>query len=384
MKAFAAKAAAVFFLLCIVFVPIAFVSGDLQLQATSFLFSKPVLTLQGLLFDDSFTKILFSSDTRSLNILIALLGIIAFPIAFFLKDRFKIVYYAQVIIAYYLAFILLKYGFDKIFLGQFYTPEPNILYTPFGRLSKDILYWSTMGISPVYSVITGSIEVLAALLLIFRRTRALGLLLSLVVMLQIVIVNFSFDISVKTFSLLLFGMVIFAAWPVLKTLYQVFVSGQPQVYRYKSITVKPHLKKRLKAFITGLMLIQIFYLHFTSEDSSELNGAYVVEQVIYNGKPLINVDFPVKRIFFHKDNFIIFQNNHDEMTDYHYKQDTEKQLLVLSDYKGNTHIVSYGFSGNFLVLNFESQNMHITAKPLPWKELPALQDDFHFTIDDLK
>src|SRR5690606_32504672 len=63
-------------------------------------------------------------------------------------------------IAYILSYFLLKYGIDKLLLHQFYTPEPNILFTPVGALSKDILFWSTMGTSKLYNIFMGMIEII--------------------------------------------------------------------------------------------------------------------------------------------------------------------------------------------------------------------------------
>src|SRR5205085_9499653 len=104
---------------------------------------------------------------------------------------------------YYLCLQLLKYGVDKIFKNQFYLPEPNTLFTPAGMLDKDILYWSTMGTSYGYNIFLGSLEIAAALFILIKRTRLIGLLLSLGILINVTEVNFGFDISVKLFSLFL-------------------------------------------------------------------------------------------------------------------------------------------------------------------------------------
>ena len=112
----------------------------------------------------------------------------------------EIFYFLQISASYILAFFLLKYGVDKIFKVQFYFPEPNTLFTPLGYLSKDILFWSTVGSSYSYSVISGIVEIIPALLLLSRKTRLLGALVAFGVLLHVLIINFSFDISVKILS----------------------------------------------------------------------------------------------------------------------------------------------------------------------------------------
>ncbi|WP_435522525.1 hypothetical protein [Chryseobacterium indoltheticum] len=103
----------------------------------------------------------------------------------------------EYVCVFYISIVLIKYGFDKIFQTQFPEPEPNILFTRFGNLDKDILFWSTIGTSKIYNIIMGSIELFSGILLWFRRSRFLGLLLAIICLAQIFIINISFDISVK-------------------------------------------------------------------------------------------------------------------------------------------------------------------------------------------
>ncbi|RYD88544.1 MAG: hypothetical protein EOP54_27080, partial [Sphingobacteriales bacterium] len=176
MKQYLNKAFGLFFVLCVVFIP--FVYTSLQLQVTGFVFKAPVQFLGGLFYSRPITLIDFSSDTRSLLLLLILLAVTAGITAIFIKRKQPgIIWACKTIVLYFLAYVFLKYGFDKVFGLQFYTPAPNILYTPFGNLDKDILFWSTMGTSPAYSIFTGMVEVVAALLLLSRRTRTVGLML---------------------------------------------------------------------------------------------------------------------------------------------------------------------------------------------------------------
>ena len=50
------------------------------------------------------------------------------------------------------------YGVQKLLMQQFFTPEANTLYTPLGRLDKDILFWTTMGLSRGYNIFLGVVE----------------------------------------------------------------------------------------------------------------------------------------------------------------------------------------------------------------------------------
>jgi uncharacterized membrane protein YphA (DoxX/SURF4 family) len=113
----------------------------------------------------------------------------------------KLLYWFIVLVRYYLAMQLLHYGFNKLFKWQFYIPEPNTMFTTVGDTSPDLLYWSVMGISRPYTVFSGLLEVMAACMLLFKKTSFAGALLALTVMVNVVVINFSYDISVKLYSL---------------------------------------------------------------------------------------------------------------------------------------------------------------------------------------
>lgn len=156
-------------------------------------------------------RIDYSSDSYSMLGLIIILLLTSIIFSFLINKKwFKhfllIIEYICVI---YISVILIKYGIDKILKAQFPEPEPNILFTRFGNLDKDILFWSTIGTSKIYNIITGSIELFSGALLLFKRTRFLGLLLAIISFTQILIINISFDISVKFFSLILLLMSLF-------------------------------------------------------------------------------------------------------------------------------------------------------------------------------
>lgn len=170
MRNYIKKVIGLFFVFCIVFIP--FVQESVQLPVTKFIFEAPVRFLGSLFFDKPLVLVDFSSDTRSLSLLLFILFCFAVIVAFAIKKPSqKLFWVLQTVKVYFLSFVLFKYGFEKIFIKQFYQPESNILYTPLGNLDKDILYWSVMGLAPVYSFILGLTEVTAALLLLFVRTR---------------------------------------------------------------------------------------------------------------------------------------------------------------------------------------------------------------------
>ena len=75
------------------------------------------------------------------------------------------------------------------------TPKRSGHSSPMG------LAWTFMGYSKPYTFFAGLMEIIHALLLLFRKTTSMGALISVGVMTIVVVINFSYDIPVKLFSI---------------------------------------------------------------------------------------------------------------------------------------------------------------------------------------
>ena len=395
-KSYSVTTLSLFFILGILFIPLTFYGLDFQYILTKFIFLKPVGFVQSHFFSGAIKNIDFSSDTIGLNILICFLLAIAFlsiALLSFLKiESSKIIILFKSLTPYYIAGVLLKYGFDKVFKQQFYLPEPNILYTNFGALTKDILFWSTMGTSYSYSIVTGSIEVLTAMLILIKRTRTLGFCLSIGILFNILLINFSFDISVKIFTGFLIAVVIFYVYPNLKTIYVFFV-------RHKQVQLPSAEQTPITFKLTNLILsisliCYVLYPYILAgnfnDDRAEqplLHGAYYIERFIIANDTLNACDFPYKKFFIHRNSYLIFQGRDDTMIDYFFNIDPAKKQLVLQDYKQNKILVNYTYIEKTGALELRFGNKEkwvIESKSLNWKALPALEDKIHYTIDEIK
>jgi hypothetical protein len=143
---------------------------------------------------------------------LAIFGAIIWSIADFKRKSYnKLNYGLSVFLRIVLVYYLLVYGMIKVFHMQMIPPTYNQLNQTLGEISPMRLAWVFMGFSKGYSMFAGGAEVLAALLLIPRRTQTLGSIVTIAVMTQVFIMNLCFDIPVKLFSfhLLLMGVVLF-------------------------------------------------------------------------------------------------------------------------------------------------------------------------------
>jgi uncharacterized membrane protein YphA (DoxX/SURF4 family) len=308
----------------------------------------------------------------------------------------QLAYWFFVLIRFYLAMQLFSYGFNKIFKWQFYLPEPNTLYTTVGNTPRDLLYWSSMGTSRFYVVFSGMMELIAAALLLFRRTYIAGALTALMVMLNVLMINFGFDISVKLYSLFLVLLCLILLIPESKRLFDFFFSRKPVSLE----KWKPEFSKRnsrilmvVKTMIIAAILLDPLSLYFRTKNFNDdlaprpvLHGAYDVTLFVKNSDtllPLLTDTKRWKRIFIHRRGYLITQLMNDEMSDYNLYVDTTRKKLMMENANERLYL-NYTMKNDSILLvdgNFFGDTLNLELKKIDLKKLPLLQNEFHWTID---
>lgn len=312
--------------------------------------------------------LIFETDTYGTYVLISLsilLGVLSSPLINRICSNWKlnINELLKTVLAGILFFFLFNYGWDKITKTQFYQPEPNTLFTPFGKLSKDIAYWSLTGSSYPYAVSLGIAEVLAAIGLLFKRTRFLTSLLTIGIFGQVFLINCSFDISVKLLSgsLLVFSLVYSSCF-------------QQQWRAIFGFQVEPieltHSRKRgiIKFVFAFLVISESVFPSFHRKNFNDDQFPRLAHHGAYRvlGSPQI------KHLFIHRQHYLILQSHDDVFKDY--RIDTH-----LSDnYFTEDGEISCHWKKNQLII----QNDTFLIKPIDHKKLPLLEDGFHTFSDE--
>jgi len=391
----------VFGFLGILFIPIPFNLFPYQAIISNGIFGKLIHYIAIHLFNIEHNYQEISSDSSSMYILILilfctslLLSVIVFYNKKWKQNSQKINSFFLTTICYYLALMLFKYGIDKVFKSQFYLPEPNILYTPLGYLDKDILFWSTMGTSYSYNIFMGAIQLLSALLLLVKRTRVIGLLLSCGIFTHIIAINFSFDISVKLYSIFLLMISLLILSPNFYRLYKIFILNRATrlTLSSTSFSIFNHSFRKgfLKTFVILFILLEALFPYLESENFNDdyanrpfLHGAYAVEGNLetpyLSNRPRPNI----QRFFIHRNGYIIFQDNNNLMTDYRLTIDNKH--FILTDYSLNQQKLTYQYSEKDKTLTlqgiYQGVRHQIKGKVLDWKSLPVMRNKFHWTVD---
>lgn len=118
----------------------------------------------------------------------------------------------------YLGFIMLTYGWVKLFPLQFPAPGPDRFILPYGDSSPMGLAWTFLGASVGYQMFAGLSELVGGYLLFWRRTATAGALVTFAVMTNVLAINVFHDVPVKLFAAHLLLMALLVAAPDLPRL----------------------------------------------------------------------------------------------------------------------------------------------------------------------
>jgi hypothetical protein len=139
------------------------------------------------------------------------------------KEYNQLYYWLRVIVRYRLAFLLMTYGFIKLFPLQMPYPSLSNLLTNYGDFYAWKIYFQTLGISPHYESFLGFVEILAALLLFNRRTVTFGVGLIFGFIGNVAVANGFYDIGEQVLSTFIVVMAAFLFVKDIPRLYSLLV-----------------------------------------------------------------------------------------------------------------------------------------------------------------
>ena len=195
-----------------------------------------------------------------------------------------------VLLRYYLAYFMLMYGISKVFKAQFPDLGPPRLDDRVGDVSPMGLLWTFMGYSTPYSVFAGACEMLGGFLLLWRRTLTLGALLITIVMTNVVVLNMSYDVPVKLFSLELLAMALVIAAPGCRRILGAAL-GHPTPElppRPRASLAVERIRLVAKLVMLGTFAATLWQWSMYAQDRTpapnELHGIWVVDSYLADGR----------------------------------------------------------------------------------------------------
>lgn len=241
----------------------------------------------------------------------------------------------------YLGTVMIGYGAVKVINTQFPRPPLDRLLQPFGDASPMGVLWTFMGTSEPYVIFTGAAEMLCGILLFFRRTTTLGALLCAGVMGNVAMLNFSYDVPVKLFSLHLLAMALFLLAPELRRLANVFLLNRTaEPAELRPLFERARLNRGALVLRTLFLIVVVAGSLYQSYEGrrafsrqSPLYGVWEVEEFSADGEPrppLVTDQARWRRVVFDYPGALAVQTMSDARQRYRLELDAEQKTLSLT------------------------------------------------------
>lgn len=287
-----------------------------------------------------------------LAILFAAIGMVIWSVIDRNRVSYNSLYYwLTVILRYYAAFTMVSYGMVKVIKLQFPSPDLRRLTQPYGESSPMGLAWTFMGYSVGYNYFTGFAEVLTGILLLFRKTATLGAVFLLIVMGNVMAMNYAFDIPVKLLSTACVLMAIFLLAKDAKRIIDFFFLNK--IAAPSDISKPKHKKKWVRitlAVFKTLLILYMFYGGYQTFQSSKeygdrapkppLYGIYDVQTYVQNRDtlpPLKTDTVRWGRMLINWSGAATVKLINDSTKNFAFKLDTTKKTIEMYSWNDTTH-----------------------------------------------
>ncbi|CAG5068149.1 hypothetical protein DYBT9623_00878 [Dyadobacter sp. CECT 9623] len=186
---------------------------------------------------------------------------------------------------YWLAYSISVYGFAKILKTQLQSPIYR-LDMPLGDLNGFALTWYYFGYSYTLAVILGLFQVGGSILLLFRRTTLIGVMVLLPVMVNIVLINLFYDIAAGAF----FNSIIYTiglVYLLFNDFEKLKAAFWDLVERFPTIGGKNQWAKNgLRFLVIAAAFATIYQYLWNDKTDKILLGTWKVEKLLKNKQPV--------------------------------------------------------------------------------------------------
>lgn len=296
---------------------------------------------------------------------------------------------------YFLGLYLFAYGYSKFYDGQFQALTFSRLDYSYGNSSPMGLLWTFMGYSKPYTQFTGFVEILAGLLLLFRRTTVIGALLSLMVMANVVMLNFAYDVPVKLFSSHLAFISVYILSPNLINLFNFFVLNKPSSLHSQHIELHAKWTKYSRILFKSILLLGIsihLFVDAFNQNNSPINhtmqGAYYTEHFVLNGDSLtcqstdsmrwakMYIERDYAEIVYGKNNSVYYKTTIDTSLHTIQLQAFRDTLSSMNLMYNEINDTTFLFQGQV-----HSDSLSILFKRKVQRDFPLMNNKFHWISD---
>ena len=266
------------------------------------------------------------------------------------RDYPRLHEWLRVYVRFALASTMISYGAAKVFPNQFPATGLTELTRALGDFSPMRLLWTFMGASTAYTMFTGASEMIGGLLLTVRRTTLLGALVCAGVLANVVMLNVSYDVSVKLFSCHLLVMAVYLIGPDVRRLANVFLLNRavpPAPPRSMFARTSPERTARGvgTVLIVGWVIFMLILEYGVYRDwvrparlpvDTPLYGIWQIEDPSIDGPESVADSARWRRLIFDRPGSVVIQrmSNREDRLDlrrrYRLELNADERTLVLS------------------------------------------------------
>jgi uncharacterized membrane protein YphA (DoxX/SURF4 family) len=282
----------------------------------------------------------------------------------------------RLFVRFALAAQMIIYGMTKILPVQMPYPSLTRLLEPLGTLSPMGVLWSSMGSAPAYQTFTGCVELTGGLLLIVPLTTTFGALISLAAMIQVFVLDLTYDVPAKRFAFHVILLSCFLLAPNVPRLVRFLLLG-----RTTSLSTEAQLFRGVRAnrialaaqIIFGVCLVGLsshyalgaWNIRGGGRPLSPLYGIWEVKQMSIDEQlrpPLVTDSTRWRRAIFDYPNRMAFQRSDDTFASYGSSINLSERTLALTKSDDKNWTASFTFqrpAGNQLILDGRMDNHQV-------------------------
>jgi len=188
-----------------------------------------------------------------------------------------LLYLLRLICRYYIAYNMFSYAFGKILKSQFDLGVTTTIDENISNFNGFMLTWYYYGYSRAYGLVIATTQIVAGLLLLFRKTERLGVVLFLSFMVNILLVDIFYEIdgalwhAAKLTALGVF--LLLSDWQGFKTY---FLKVLEQVR-----TIPQIIPEKFHKVYWIKFLIIPFMIYYTYQDTASMKAQYLSPNELY-------------------------------------------------------------------------------------------------------
>ena len=299
-------------------------------------------------------------------------------------------------LSYYLVYFMLIYGIIKIFYLQFLPPNLERLFQTLGQISPMRLLWTFMGYSGTYTVFSGICETVAGIFLMFRRTRTLGGLLVFGVMLNVFMLNMSYDVPVKLFSFQLMIMGLYVAMQDYSRIVDFFILNKPAAPSAQTSVVVSKKGRVILVISQFLLLGYMIFMQIQGgmnrikqygiyREKSPLYGVYDVQAFVINNDTLPSMYMDSvrwKRVLIDYPSNLSVVKMDDKIQRYRTELDTltKQYTFTIGNDSTNQYLVNYEKNGDDFKMSgiIEGDTLYVEMKSYNLENFGLLNRGFNW------